>query len=441
MLRQLNLTDRFFYACGVVIATFAFGFALPYLVYLAYIEIVALLTITVADYMQTKQKLDHVNAIRKLPKHFSLHDANEVRVSVINSSDSPLQIKLIDEIPYQLQLRDVSFDFSIAPNDQHNFSYDITPSSRGEYQFHDIHVFLSSKLGLVELNKTIEIPEMVKVYPSFKQMEMFDLMVFSADRNHPGIRKVRKLGHGYEFSDIRQYVLGDDPRAINWKATSRNAQLMVNNYQDEKSEQIYAVINKSRVMRMPFNELSLMDYAINATLSMLNIALKNQDHTGLMTFAKEVDHFIPARNKNNQLQQIMNSLYNIESSNEEGNYQGLHEFLRTRVKGRSLLLMFTNFMSLNSVHRTLPELKRINRGHLLVVIFFENTELNHFMQQPVKTMTDVTTQTMGEKLHYELIEATVALRKAGIQTIRTTPENLTLDTINKYLELKARGMI
>lgn len=441
MLKNVFLTNRFFYFCGGIIFLFVLGFSWHFMVYIAFFSALAL--IIASCYLVAK--LHRVNSLvevtRKLPKHFSMFDDNPVRLKIKNNSELNLNFRIIDEIPIQFQIRDLNFNIQVNAIDNHNIQYQLKPLKRGEYHFEKVHLFISESLGLVEYRKSFDIPEMVKVYPSFIQMQMYELMVFSADRNHPGIRKIRKIGHGYEFSDIRHYVAGDDPRTINWKATGRSNQLMVNNFQDEKSQQVYAVINNSRVMRMPFEGLSLMDYAINSTLSILNIVMKNQDHGGLITFAKEVDTFIPARNKNHQQQLVMDALYNQVESKQEGNYQGLFKFIKQTIKGRSLLFMFTNFMSLNAVKQALPELKRINRSHLLVVVIFENYELEDFSKKSVKTVSDIASKTMAEKLSYELVEASYELRNAGIQIIRTTPQDLTVNSINKYLELKSRGMI
>jgi len=216
---------------------------------------------------------------------------------------------------------------------------------------------------------------------------------------------------------------------------------MVNNFQEERSQQIYAVINKSRVMRMPFNGLSLLDYAINSTLSLQNIVLQNQDHAGLIVFSGQEESFLRAERKFNQRQRLLESLYNIEGDQQEANYQALYESIRKNIRGRSMLMLFTNFMSLNSLHRVLPILKQINRSHLLTIIFFENTELEDFIEENPKTLLDISSNVLASKLSNELTQVVYELRNAGIQAIQSKPEDLTANSINKYLELKSRGMI
>ena len=139
-------------------------------------------------------------------------------------------------------------------------------------------------------------------------MRKYELMAISNRLVELGIKKIRKIGHNLEMESIKEYVVGDDYRTINWKATARKGELMVNNYQDEKSQQVYSLVDKSRVMQMPFEGMSLLDYAINASLVISNIAVKKEDKAGLITFQHKIGTLLPASSRNNQVQLIMQAL-------------------------------------------------------------------------------------------------------------------------------------
>jgi uncharacterized protein (DUF58 family) len=439
--RQLHLSNLFFISYGICFGIFLMGFGWPIMTWVGFgllVLIVGVSLMQTAILFQTKIPIE---VKRKTPNQFSLHDENTVFLSVANHSNKALSLRLVDELPFQLQVRDFERNLTLEVNEVWEDRYKIIPIKRGSYLFGNVNVFLSLKHGFVERRIQVDLKTEVKVYPSFLQMRNYELMVFSAERNSEGIKKVRKRGHGLEFSDIKHYSLGDDPRTINWKATSRKQELMVNNYQVEKSQQVYAVINNSRVMHMPFNNLSLLDYSINATLSLLNIVLRNQDHAGLLTFAGKVDTFIPAQRRGQQRSILLDALYNQQETTEEADYQGLYDFTKRSIKGRSLLLMFTNFMSLASLERNLAVMKRMNRAHLLVVIFFENTELEEHVLEPVFSTMDIASKVMADKLLIDQQQIIIELRKLGIQAIKTKPEDLTTNTINKYLELKSQGFI
>ena len=256
-----------------------------------------------------------------------------------------------------------------------------------------------------------------------------------------GIKKVRKVGHNIEFEHIKEYVVGDDFRTVNWKATARKNELMVNLYQDEKSQNIYSLIDKGRMMQMPFEGMSLLDYAINSSLVLSNIAIKKDDKAGIMTFEKSFDGFLPASKRRNQMHLILNFLYNQSTTFGEADYSSLYVQLKHRVKRRSLLLLYTNFESIHSLDRQLPYFQKLAKDHLVVVIFFENTELDELVNAPVKDTLSIYQKVIAEQFAFEKTQVVKILRKHGIQTILTKPQELSIRVINKYIELKARQLI
>ncbi len=244
-----------------------------------------------------------------------------------------------------------------------------------------------------------------------------------------------------EFEQIKDYIQGDDIRNINWKATAKKGQLMVNQFQDEKSQPIYSVIDKGRVMKMPFEGLSLLDYAINATLVISNIALKKNDKAGMFSFSNYVENRVVAERRSSQMNLILETLYNLETNFVESDYSRLYVEVKRNLPQRSLLLLYTNFETLDALHRQLPYLQAIAKHHLLVVIFFKNTELISFADKNAITTQEIFEQTIAEKFIFEKQLIVNELRKYGIQTILTKPEELTINTINKYLEIKAKGLL
>nr|HQU58451.1 DUF58 domain-containing protein [Saprospiraceae bacterium] len=343
--------------------------------------------------------------------------------------------------PFQFQERDFGLRLRMKPGQTTAMEYELRPLERGEYTFGATNAFLSTVLGLVERRYVIEQPMSVPVYPSILQMKQFELRAFDRVTHHKGIKKLRRIGHSYEFEQIKNYVRGDDYRSINWKATGRHNALMVNQYEDERAQQIYCIIDKSRAMRMPFEGLSLMDYAINTSLVISNIALQKYDRAGLITFSDKIGATVKADSKATQLNKILNALYKEEERPLEANYELLYYAARKLINGRSLLLLYTNFESMYALDRVLPILRRINTFHLLVVIFFENTEIRDFVESQVETLEDIYHQTIARKFLTEKSNMVQKLQQYGIQAILTRPAELSINTVNKYLELKSRGLI
>ncbi len=440
-MRDLFLTNRFFYFFGAICVAFVLSFWVDGLfIFVQLLLLVGVVTAFVEGFLLFSEAIN-VEAERVVPSVFSLSDENEILLKINNRSTQELTCSIIDEIPIEFQKRDFVIDLDLAAGSEHEVPYSLRPVVRGEYAFGDIHVFIKSNLGLLERRITSQAEELVPVYPSIQQMKQLELKAFERTTNQDGIKKMRRIGHSYEFEQIKNYVKGDDFRSINWKATSRRSELMVNSYQDERSQQVYSIIDKSRVMNMPFNDLSLLDYAINSTLALSNIVLRKYDKVGLLTFSNKLGSIIKADRKAGQLNKITHALYKERDHKLEANYQLLYHAVRRLIPSRSLLLMYTNFESMYALDRVLPMLRRLNRFHLLVVVFFDNTEIKDFASQPVSTLEGIYKQSVAQKFVSDKEQMVQKLKQYGIQSVLTRPEDLSINTINKYLELKARGLI
>lgn len=439
--RNLFLNNRFYWAMGVIITLMMFSFGFPILGAFAKTGFLLLLLLTIADVFLLFNRNIRITVRRSVPPVLSLGDENQIELSV--SADTPIRLHgvIVDEIPGQFQQRDFYIPLELGIGKQFNEKYVLRPVSRGLYHFGETHLFISSPIGLAKRKLSFANQEDIPVYPSIIQMKRFELKTFDKKASEYGVKKVRRIGHSYEFEHIKQYARGDDYRSINWKVTSRRAQLMVNQYEDEKSQQVYCVIDKSRVMHMPFGGLSLFDYAVNASLVISNIALGKQDKAGLITFDSSTKSVIKAERSKTQLKKILEALYNEREDLVEASYENLYMTVKHHVSGRSLLFLYTNFESTYALQRALPYLKKLNKHHLLVVVFFENTEITAVTSGIATDLEDIYKQITAEQYVLAKVQMVQQLRQIGISSILTAPEHLTVTSINKYLELKSRGMI
>ena len=440
-LGSLYIRNRFFQATGLLVVLFIAAYFLPVIDWLPRILFMVFALLFVADLLLLFRQKKPVLARRFTPEKLSNGDDNPIRLYVENFFPFPVDILVIDEIPHQFQRRDIEFRVSLKPWENRIIQYELRPVKRGEYDFGRINLFASSRLGLVMRRSIFDAHTMVPVYPSFLQMRKYENMASSHRLEDLGVKKIRRIGHNMEFEQIREYVSGDDIRTINWKATARTAGLMVNDYQDEKSQKVYSLIDKGRSMQMPFEGLSLLDYAINASLVISSIAIRKDDQAGLITFQHRVSTVLPASKRSKQMKYIMEALYNQKTAYKEADFSSLFATVRTKVTRRSLLLLFTNFESVSGLHRQLPYLRQMAKRHLLVTIFFENTEMHALLESPAYTTKQIYNKAIAEKLALEKKLIVRELQSHGIHAILTSPQALTVNTINKYLELKARGLI
>ncbi len=440
-IRSLYLTNRLFIAAGIGVLCFILSFSWPVLLPFSKLLLLVILVAVLADILMLYLPAKAFSAHRMLPEKFSNGDKNDVTIYTENNYRFNVSIKIIDEVPEQFQMRDFLLKESVQSNETRVITYQLKPLKRGEYKFGWLNIYVRGTIGLTERRYTFEQGKMVKVYPSFLQMRKYELMAIHHNLSDLGIKRILKIGHTMEFEQIKNYVQGDDYRTVNWPATARKGELMVNQFQDERSQHIYSIIDKGRLMKMPFEGLSLMDYAINASLVLSNIAIRKEDKAGLITFSDKMSTLLPPDKRAAQINHIMEALYHQKTLYLESNYELLYATIRSKINQRSLLILYTNFESLASMQRNLKYLRALSKNHVLVVVFFVNTELKALLERESRTLEDIFTRTVAEKFDYEKRQIVKELNRYNIYTILTPPSGLTVQVINKYLEIKARGII
>jgi len=441
LLKNLLLGSNLYKLFSFNILAFILAFSFPGLLTIAKVLLAVSLAITVTDLVLLFATNISFEANRMLPKIMSLGHENPINLELTGRSSINLFVNIIDELPEQLQKRDFKMNVRFSTGESKNLQYFIRPLSRGIYSFGDIQLVAMSTLKLMARRITISAQEDVAVYPSVAEMRYFELKTFSEISTIQGIRKLRRIGHSYEFEQIKEYVYGDEYRNVNWKATSRKGKLMVNQFQEEKSQQIYCLIDTSRVMQLPFYGLSLLDYSINSSLVILNIALKKEDKVGLVTFNSKHTNILNAEKSRGQLRKVLDKLYHIKDQDLESNYEMLYTTIRNKISQRSLLFFFTNIESQYGLERILPILRKLNKLHLLVIVFFENEEVSNLSTVDASSLEEIYIQTMAQKFVSTKYQIAQTLKIHGIQVIYTKPKDLSMNTVNKYLELKARGLI
>lgn len=441
LIKQLYINNLFFYSLIGVVAVFCLAFIFPALYNAAWYLLLILISFFTLDFIILFVTKNGIEAQRITPEKLSNGDENSIVVTIKNFYTFPIFAKIIDEIPFQFQERNFEIKRKIKTASTDDFQYYLRPTERGEYYFGNLNIYASSPLKLLAKRYTFNKDEMVPTYPSYIQLRKYDLIAFSNNLFQYGMKKIRRIGHTMEFEQIKEYVTGDDIRTLNWKATAKKNSLMVNQFQDEKSQNIYMAIDKGRTMKMPFNGMSLLDYSINATLVLSNVILKKQDKAGMFSFSKKVENRVVCEKRSSQMQKILENLYNVKTDYYESDYSRLYADIKKNINQRSLIILYTNFETLDGLYRQLPYLKGIAKSHLLVVVFFQNTELYEITNKKTETIQEVYDKVIAEKFIFEKKLIVNELKKYGIHSVLTQPENLTLDTINKYLEIKARGIL
>jgi len=438
---SLFLTRRFFSLGWGVVVLFVAAFLLPVLLPLAVVAAGLLAAGTVLDLVRLIGVPEGIVASRHTLAKWSNGDENPVTVEVSNRYGFPVHVRVLDELPAQLQERGLDLRRRIPGGSKAQLAYMVRPLSRGVYTYGAINVLARTSWGLAERRYKQEQGREIAVYPSYIHLRKYELMAEADLFSMSGVRKVRRSAQRSEFEQIRDYTPGDDRRTVNWKATARRAKLMVNQYQDEKAQQIVSLIDTGRTMKMPFGGLTLLDRAINAALVLSDIALKKDDKVGIITYSNTVHNVLPPARDRGWMHRVMELLYAQRTDFAETDIEALFLRVKHTVAQRSLLVLYTNFESLSAMRRQLPFLQLLARAHLVAVVIFRNTELDQLLSPADKDTMDVYVKAVTRKFIREKELIAKELESHGVLTILTSPEELSVNVLNKYLEIKARGML
>ena len=441
MLKSFYLTRNTFIWLGLCVVLFSFGlinntfFILGKLLFFLLWIAVVIETVLI---FQTKKAFD---IDRKLPNKLSNGDPNLVIIKIKNHTKYDFQARVIEELPVLLQVRKWEREIVLKKEDKTEIKYFVEPKERGLYEWNDIHLFVQLKAySLVSRKEKFDLTQEIACYPSFDQFVNLPIkaMVNNLESNE---KVVRKIGQSLEFEQIKDYSSGDDYRHINWKASAKRGNLMVNQYQDERSQDIYCAIDLGRTMKMPFNHQTLLDYAINGCLALSKTIIQMNDRAGLLGFSYNKTEFLPAKKDLKQFGKINDMLYNISTAFKESDFETLYKIVRINIKHRSLIVLFTNFDSVNAMHRSLQYLKALNRHHLLLVVFFENSEIADIVDEQALDIKEIYNKTIGHNMLMQNRLIVRELGKHGIKALLSKPEELSLNTINQYLDIKKKRLL
>lgn len=432
---------RLYISLAMLIFMYIAAYAFPSFLTVANVSFVLFVFFISVDIIALILPSQPIAAKRKTLSKWSLGDENKISIEIKNNTSLSYQIRIEDEVPDGLPLADYTIKMQLPSQGNVVAKYTVTPLKRGEYQFGKIRIFISAIMGIFSRRISIDAEQKIAVYPSVLQLKKHQLSTVKRMAAFAGNKKMNRPGHSYEFDQIKDYVQGDDLRYINWKSTGKTGSIKTNHFIEEKSQPVYALIDKSRCMNMAFDGLSLLDYSVNAALVLLGNALQKGDRAGLITFSDKTGAALRADNSPGQIRRILDLLYKQEYRTTEADYELLYHAINRLVKNRSLFVLYTNFESKYAMQRALPVLRKISRRHLLVVVLFENSEIADYAYKPAHQTEEVYNRMIARQWLLEKRSMVNEMKQHGIQSILIQPQNLTVATLNRYMELKSQSVI
>jgi uncharacterized protein (DUF58 family) len=434
-------TNRFFVLLAAGIALLSLGWLSRYALYLTIAFDVSLFVAAAVDYLISESAKDF-QVERTVDERFAMGAENPVSLKIRNRARRPVKFIVKDEYPPQMELLNPRIASLTVPNNRSRaWTYELLPTARGKYNFGKTALRFRTKLGLLWKQYDFPTEHDVKVYPNIREAKKNELYAHRNRRPDPGIRRMQLRGQGREFESMREFVTGDEIRHISWHATARRGKVITRQYTIERSQNVVVLLDTGRLMTARIGNLSKLDHAINAALSIAYVAASGGDNVGLLAFARRVISYLPPRRGRDQINRVMESLYNLEPQLIEPSYARAFNFFGTTCKRRSLVIILTDLVDRDASAELLTHTSKLIPRHLPLIVTIGDTDLRELVRTKPNKAADVYQQGVAEEILHQREEALSRIRHAGGLALDVPARQLSIALVNKYLEVKERGLL
>jgi uncharacterized protein (DUF58 family) len=380
------------------------------------------------------------SASRRMPTRIARGANAGVQLDVVSTAPFATRVHLIDDLPPELERHEaVPFDFHLPARATAQLTYDVTATGRGDVVAGDIHMRVLGPLGMVWREVREQRADPVRIQPGVLEMHRYRLLGIHHRLRLAGIRNIRQRGAGHSFESLREYVRGDDPRGIDWKATARHGDLMVRQYEAERSQNVLLAIDAGRLMLQSLGDRERLDHALSAALLLADVAAVHGDRVGLFVFADRVQQFLPPRRAS--VPRIADALARVQPRMVEPNYPVAFAFLARQVIRRSLIVLFTDLIDAEASESLVTHVSRSAQRHLTLAVALRNPLLAARADAPATSEAEAYRRAAAEEMLQARARALATMRHAGVQVIDANPNALVTEVVNRYLDVKYRGLI
>lgn len=434
----MTITKRFILLVGLgIILTFIsyfFGLALTTFI----IYNIICFSLLVVDYIISPSH-DALEVERLDGEKLSLFENEKIKISIYNKSYKRVYVEIKDEVPdFHFHIQKPATGKYIAPHEKEIFEYEVVPKKRGAFKFGKIHIRYDGYLKLCRKQFASNVEKEFKVYPNLKDLRKHKLAAYNSLIYKDGRKRLKILGQGTEFESLREYVSGDEYRKINWNATARENKPIVNQYEPEKNQHVYAMIDTGRPMSYSIRGKSKLDMAINTSLLLCDIANQNGDQSGLMAFNTDIEAFIPPGKGSVHRNRLMDALYHVEHSKATSNYEEAYYFFKGKERRRSLICLFTDFDTIEEAEDMLRVLPIMTKNNIVLIVLIKDEKLEEKASMNVKKEEDAYIKSIAIEMLKDRRKLINLLNMKGIMCIECKPEMISTDVINKYIYIKNR---
>ena len=434
---------RLFYllvAASLILLSLSWG--RPWLRWVALVYDVSLLGLAIID-----ARLSHlpsgVRITREFSGRFAVGAENEVRINVQNAQPHAVSLVVKDEYPPQMKLSGLrEAHMRVDGQTSAALVYGLTPPKRGRFEFGQIVVRFLSRLNLVWCEARLgEAVTSVKVYPNMRRAREAELKALGARSLVASHRKTSWRGEGREFESLRDYVRGDELRHISWSATARRGKLTTRQYQVERDQTILIAIDGGRLMTARIGQETKLDSAVHAALALMSAAARAGDNAGLLVFGRKIKAFLPPSRGHDHMDAALEALYSVEPEMIEPSYSHAFEYIAANSKRRSLVIVITDLVDEEGSKELLTSLRLLRPRHLPLVVTIADRDLRAVVSNAPENARDLFTQSVAEEIMYLRETALRLVESQGGLALDVTAAALAPAILEKYLQVKERGLL
>ncbi|MCS3837475.1 uncharacterized protein (DUF58 family) [Pseudomonas sp. JAI111] len=401
--------------------------------------LLALLALAVLDAVRLK-RLPSPRIQRQMPGSLALGRWSEVRLEVEHDFAYSLNIQIFDHVPDGLSFEHLPLSAELQPGLQSQIGYRLRPLKRGHFSFEHCEINLPSPMGLWSDKRLLTLLDHTRVYPDFARLYGGELLAVDNWLSQLGVRQRQRRGLGLEFHQLREFREGDSLRQIDWKATARQRTPIAREYQDERDQQIIFMLDCGRRMRSQDGELAHFDHALNACLLLSYIALRQGDAVGLSTFASDQPHYLAPVKGTGQLNVLLNTVYDLDSTQRPADYQAAATQLLARQKRRALVVLVTNLRDEDD-EELLTAVKRLSKLHRVLVASLREDLLDNLRHTPVQTLPEALTYCGTVDYLNDRAQLHERLKAHGVLVVDARPQELGAELVTRYLGWKKAGIM
>ena len=433
---------RFYILLVAAIAPLSLSWSFPVLRYAVLAFDVLLVAAAVIDYFLSRTLPEEFRISRGFDKRFAIGDPTTVSIFIDNASPRSLRLRIKDEYPHLMTLDQTrEAEFTVEAQGTAEFSYNLTPSKRGKYEFGRTALRYLSRLGLVWCQTSAGVSETVKVYPNMRRAREMELKALGA-RSFLGIqRRAVRRGEGREFESMRDYVRGDSIRHISWAVTARRGKLTTRQYQIERQQTVIIALDAGRLMTGRIGEETKFDTALHASLALMSACARAGDNCGLVVFGRRIRKYLPPKRGAEHLDAVLEALHDLEPEMIEPSYARAFQFIASNSKKRSFVVILTDLIDKDSSKELINSLRLLRPRHLPLVATIGDRDLNAAVSQPPQDIKQVFTQSAAEEIIHQRESALRLVETLGGLALDVTGQTLAPKLLETYLKVKERGLL